>query len=80
MVVADVCDDGQNGGDDVCTVEASSQSHFYDGIVYLLFFEILESQGKKDEALELYKEIKQKYFNSMQYQEIDKYIERASTK
>ena len=33
------------GGDDVCTVEASSQSHFYDGIVYLLFFEILESQG-----------------------------------
>ena len=42
--------------------------------------EILESQGKKDEALELYKEIKQKYFNSMQYQEIDKYIERASTK
>lgn len=42
--------------------------------------EILESQGKKDDALVLYKEIKQKYFNSMQYQEIDKYIERASTK
>lgn len=42
--------------------------------------EILESQGKKDEALELYKEIKTKYFNSMQYQTIDKYIERASTK
>lgn len=42
--------------------------------------EILESQGKKDDALELYKEIKHKYFNSMQYQEIDKYIERASTK
>ena len=42
--------------------------------------EILESQGKKDDALVLYKEIKQKYFNSMQYQEIDKYIERASIK
>ena len=42
--------------------------------------EILESQGKKDEALELYKEIKEKYFNSMQYQSIDKYIERASVK
>ena len=42
--------------------------------------EILESQGKKDEALELYKEIKEKYFNSMQYQSIDKYIERASAK
>ena len=42
--------------------------------------EILESQGKKDEALELYKEVKEKYFNSMQYQSIDKYIERASVK
>lgn len=42
--------------------------------------EILESQGKKDEALKLYQEVKQKYFNSMAYQTIDKYIERASTK
>ncbi len=42
--------------------------------------EILESQGKKDEALELYKEVKNKYFNSMQYQTIDAYIERASVK
>lgn len=42
--------------------------------------EILESQGKKDEALKLYQEIKSKYFNSMQYQTIDKYIERASIK
>lgn len=42
--------------------------------------EILESQGKKDEALKLYQEVKDKYFNSMQYQEIDKYIERATTK
>lgn len=42
--------------------------------------EILESQGKKDEALKLYEEVKEKYFNSMQYQEIDKYIERATTK
>lgn len=42
--------------------------------------EILESQGKKDEALKLYQEVKTKYFNSMQYQTIDKYIERASTK
>lgn len=42
--------------------------------------EILESQGKKDDALELYEEIKTKYFNSMQYQTIDKYIERAKVK
>ena len=40
--------------------------------------EILESQGKKQEALQLYQEVKQKYFNSMQYQTIDKYIERAT--
>jgi tetratricopeptide (TPR) repeat protein len=40
--------------------------------------EILESQGKKNDALEMYKEVKQKYFKSMQYQDIDKYIERAS--
>lgn len=42
--------------------------------------EILESQGKKDEALKLYQDIKKKYVNSMlvQSSEIDKYIERAS--
>ena len=39
--------------------------------------EILESQGKKDEALKLYQTIKEKYFNSMQYQTIDQYIERV---
>ena len=42
--------------------------------------EILESQGKKDEALKLYQEVKEKYINSMQYQTIDAYIERASAK
>ena len=41
---------------------------------------ILENQGKKAEALELYQEVKDKYFNSMQYQNIDAYIERASNK
>lgn len=40
--------------------------------------EILESQGKADEALKLYEQIKEKYFNSMQYQTIEKYIERVS--
>ena len=40
--------------------------------------EILESQGKQSEALELYKQVKEKYFNSMQYQTIDKYIQRAT--
>ena len=42
--------------------------------------EILESQGKKDEALNIYQDIKKKYVNSMlvQSSEIEKYIERAS--
>ncbi len=43
---------------------------------------ILESQGKKDEALKIYKQIKEKYVASslVQSQEIDEYIERLSTK
>ena len=40
--------------------------------------EILESQGKQADELELYKQVKNKYVNSYQYQPIDKYIERAS--
>jgi tetratricopeptide (TPR) repeat protein len=42
--------------------------------------EILESQGKADEALKLYQTVKEKYFNSMQYQIIDEYIQRVSAK
>ena len=42
--------------------------------------EILESQGKKEEALKLYQKVKDKYFNSLQYQTIDGYIERVSAK
>ena len=40
--------------------------------------EILESQGKKAEALKLYQTVKEKYFNSMAYQTIDAYIERVT--
>lgn len=40
--------------------------------------QILEKQGKKADALKLYKQIKEKYFQSMQYQTIDEYIERVS--
>ena len=39
--------------------------------------EILESQGKKADALKLYQQVKDKYFNSMAYQTIDEYIERV---
>lgn len=40
--------------------------------------EILESQGKTEEALTLYEQVKDNYPNSMQHQTIDKYIERAT--
>ena len=39
---------------------------------------LLESQIKKSEALEIYKEVKEKYVNSASSQDIDKYIERVS--
>jgi tetratricopeptide (TPR) repeat protein len=39
--------------------------------------EILESQGKKEDALKLYEQIKAKYVNSSQYRNIDAYIERC---
>jgi tetratricopeptide (TPR) repeat protein len=39
---------------------------------------LLENQKKNSEALEIYKEIKEKYVNSVVSQDIDKYIERVS--
>lgn len=42
--------------------------------------EILESQGKKEDALKIYQDIKKKYVNSAIYGVIDKYIERVSVK
>lgn len=40
--------------------------------------QLYESLGKNDKALELYKEIKTKYFRSPLSADIDKYIERAT--
>ena len=40
--------------------------------------QLLESQGKKSEALDIYKSIKSDYVNSAAYRDIDKYIERCS--
>lgn len=42
--------------------------------------QILEKQGKNAEAVEAYKQVKNKYGNSYQAMDIDKYIERASLK
>lgn len=40
--------------------------------------QILEKQGKNAEAIEAYKTVKNKYANSYQAMDIDKYIERAT--
>lgn len=40
--------------------------------------QILEKQGKNAEAVEAYKQVKNKFANSYQAMDIDKYIERAS--
>ena len=44
--------------------------------------ELLESQGKNEEALAIYQDIKKKYVNAavVQSQDIDKYIQRLQTK
>lgn len=42
--------------------------------------QIIEKQGKNAEAVEAYKQVKNKYANSYQAMDIDKYIERASLK
>ena len=39
--------------------------------------QIYESMDQKDKALDCYTQIKNKYQQSMQYNEIDKYIERV---
>lgn len=49
--------------------------------VYLLQAgELLEKQGKNAEAVEAYRKIKNRYANSVQAMDIDKYIDRASIK
>lgn len=42
--------------------------------------QIFEKLGKNAEAVSAYKQVKEKYFNSYQAMDIDKYIERASIK
>ena len=39
---------------------------------------IYEKLGKKEDAVKAYTTVKDKYFNSYQAMDIDKYIERAS--
>lgn len=61
-------------------VEAANKtdSHSLSPIFLLQAGEIYEKLGKNEEAIKAYQTIKDKYFNSYQAYEIDKYINRAS--
>lgn len=59
---------------------AMSDTHSLSPIYLLQAGQLYEKLGKNSDAVEAYKQIKNKYFNSMQAYDIDKYIERASAK
>ena len=57
-----------------------ANSHALSPIYLIQAGQIYEKLGKNSEAVNAYKAIKDKYFNSYQAMDIDKYIERASMK
>lgn len=59
---------------------AMSDSHSLSPVYLLQAGQLYEELGQNDKAVEAYKQIKNKYFNSTQAYDIDKYIERASMK
>ena len=57
-----------------------ANSHALSPIYLIQAGQIYEKLGKNSEAVKAYQTIKDKYFNSYQAMDIDKYIERASLK
>ena len=57
-----------------------ANSHALSPIYLIQAGQIYEKLGKNSEAVKAYQTIKDKYFNSYQAMDIDKYIERASMK
>lgn len=57
-----------------------ANSHALSPIYLIQAGQIFEKLGKNSEAVSAYKSIKEKYFNSYQAMDIDKYIERATIK
>ena len=57
-----------------------ASSHALSPIYLIQAGQIYEKLGKNSEAVSAYQTIKDKYFNSYQSMDIDKYIERASVK
>ena len=57
-----------------------ANSHALSPIYLIQAGQIYEKLGKNSEAVNAYQTIKDKYFNSYQAMDIDKYIERATIK
>ena len=57
-----------------------ANSHALSPIYLIQAGQVYEKLGKNSEAVNAYQTIKDKYFNSYQAMDIDKYIERASAK
>ena len=59
---------------------SKADSHSLSPIYLIQAGQLYEKLGKNNEAVNAYKLVKEKYFNSYQSMDIDKYIERASIK
>ena len=70
--------DNEKGAETLVKAAQKANNDAVSPIFLLQAGEVYEELGKADKALELYKEIKDKYFNSPLRTEIDKYIERVS--
>ena len=57
-----------------------ANSHALSPIYLIQAGQLYEKLGKNSEAVSAYKTVKEKYYNSYQAMDIDKYIERASIK
>lgn len=70
--------DNEKGAETLIKAAKKADNDAVSPVFLLQAGEIYEELGNTDKALELYKEIKDKYFRSPLYAEIDKYIERVS--
>ena len=70
--------EGEKAAATLVKAAAKSDSHSLSPIYLLQAGQIYENLGQNAKAVEAYEQIKNKYFNSVQAYDIDKYIERAS--
>lgn len=70
--------DWQKGAELMVKAAKKADNDAVTPVLYIQAGELYENNGQSDKALELYKEIKDKYYRSALAGEIDKYIERAS--